>query len=286
MSKELAKIIALKFIQRRDVKAVQFKNGSWSPDSEVKFGDHGSGWRLSDVQKHLDKEAVYGHYLLDADSHARVFVFDIDLTDRKDESGKPLGSYVDMPGLTGSIAGMSNEEFDASIQIHEGINARELWQARKNAKARAWYKLKMMELAHKFTSACVELGVPTAAAYSGSKGIHVYGFTGNMPASEVREGALLAMDIVGEFEPSKGKNFYRHVNQDPLHGYPNFELEVFPKQSNLEGKSLGNLVRLPLGMNYKSPKDPTFFLDLKAPMGQFRPHPRPIELLQSGNPYI
>jgi hypothetical protein len=285
VSKDLAKIIALKFIQRRDVKAVQFKNGSWSPDSEVKSGNHGLGWKLSDIEKHLNKEAVYGHYLLDAEDRARVFVFDIDLV-AFDKNRPECNNYVSMPGLVGQPAGLTNEEFDAQTVVYEDVNPRELWHDRSQLQARAWYKLKMMELAHKFTSACVELGVPTAAAYSGSKGIHVYGFTGNMPASEVREGALLALDIVGEFEPSKGKNFYRHTNLDPITGYPTFELEVFPKQPTLEGKSLGNLVRLPLGMNHKSPKDPTFFLDLKAPMGQFRPHPRPIELLESGNPYI
>jgi hypothetical protein len=45
---------------------------------------------------------------------------------------------------------------------------------------------------------------------------------------------------------------------------------VYPKQASLAGKDLGNLLRLPLGRNNKS-KDPTFFMDMTAPLAEMRP---------------
>lgn len=278
MSKELAKLYAKRFIQRQDIKAVQFANGKWSPDTEVQYGDHGHGFDMASLLRHLDKRATYGHYLLDDNSMSKLFVFDIDLEQE--------GSYCKMPGLTEISPFLEDDQFDKHVEIFRDINPREIWQTRKNATARAWYKLQMRTLAQKFTKAITELGVECAAAYSGSKGLHVYGFTGSLPAAEVREGAMLVLDIIGDFEPSRGSNFFRHQNLDPIRGFPNFSVEVFPKQDNLDGKSLGNLVRLPLGVNQKSPRDPAFFLDLKAPMGELRQHPNPIELLTSGNAYI
>lgn len=283
MSKELAKLLAQKFIQRRDVKAIQFPNGDYVPDFKMKNpGRHGLGFSMNNLLDHLDGKSTYGHYVLDTDSHARLFVFDIDL--------QKTGNYVIMPGAYDAHADfISNKEWDDSVKVIENVNPRELWKSRKkeDAAARDWYKLQMKTLAHKFTSAILEVGVlgGTAAAYSGNKGIHVYGFTGDLDAKEVREGALLVLDMLNEFEPSRGQNFYRHKNLDPVHGFQNFSIEVFPKQDSLENKSLGNLVRLPLGKNQKS-TDPTFFLDLKSPMAVMRPHPDPIELLKSGNPYV
>lgn len=282
MSKELAGIIAKRFIQRRDIKAVQFENGAWSPDTEAKYGNHGHGFDFPSLMRHLNKEATYGHYLLDADSHSRVFVFDIDLD--------KTGNYVELPGISsgeGLTTGIDDQTFDANTRVFEDVSPRDLWLTRtpSAAPARAWYKMQMRLLAHRFTAAVTELGLPCAAAYSGSKGVHVYGFTGDLPAAEVREAALLTLDMVGDFVPHRGQVFYKHKNPDPIRGFANFTVEVFPKQSSLDGKSLGNLVRLPLGRNQKS-SDPTFFLDMKAPMAELRPHPDPVELLTTGNAYV
>ena len=69
-------------------------------------------------------------------------------------------------------------------------------------------------------------------------------------------------------------------------GYPNFDLEVYPKQDSLADKDLGNLLRLPLGRNLKNPADPTFFLDLTTPPGVMVPHGNPVQLLETGDPYL
>lgn len=222
---------------------------------------------------HIGGERTYGHYLLSAESEAKLFVFDIDISTRiNPDTKQPEGTWVDFE--TG--------------EVHDGVNPLLLWgtRTREAAPARAWLKYQLKLIAHRFCTEIQAIGVECAAAYSGHKGIHVYGFTGRMPASEVREAAMLVLDRMDEFEPYRGQNFWRHKNPEPEHGFQNFSIEVFPKQTSLgDGKSLGNLVRLPLGVNHKAPKDPTFFLDMTAPLAQFTPHPDPVELLKTGNPF-
>lgn len=280
MTKELAGLIAKRFIQRRDIKAVQFKNGSWSPDARLEHPEpyNPVGFKMPHLLDHLSGKRTYGHYLLDTDDKCRVFAFDIDL--EKD------GYFIDLPPYNTLSDEITEAEFDKLIKPIQ-CNPRELWMGRHNRAARAWFKYQMHMLAHKLCATILdELDIGCAAAYSGSKGIHVYGFTGEMPAKEVREAALLVLDVLDEFEPSRGTNFFRHKNSDPYHGFPNFSLEVYPKQVSLEGKDLGNLLRLPLGKNQKNSKDPTFFLDLTAPLSELAPHRDPVQLLERGNPFL
>ena len=128
-----------------------------------------------------------------------------------------------------------------------------------------------------------ELELPCAAAYSGGKGVHVYAFTGPISASDAREGARIVLDSVGGWSPSRGDNFFRSTDNDPVTGFPNLSIEVFPKQNTLDGKDLGNLMRLPLGRNLKS-SDPTFFIDVRSPMGQMIPVD-PVWALETSNPW-
>lgn len=283
MSKELATAFAKRFIQRRDVKAVQLdrqvyslKQGDWMPHRRKIAKDEYEylPWKMSDLTAHIAGEKTYGHYLLDADSKCKLFAFDIDL--------KTTGSWVRIPDLSGLDPSISNEEMEKLLVVSEDVNPRALWADRRAVEARTWYKYQMKQLAHKFLTKINELDIPCAAAYSGSKGVHVYGFTGSMPAKEVREGAMLVLDMLDEFEASKGRNFYEHKNKDPHMGFPSFSVEVFPKQDTLENKDLGNLMRLPLGKNEHNPKDPTFFLDMTTPLGVFSPHSNPLKLLETG----
>lgn len=231
---------------------------------------------MQHLQEHLAGTNTYGHYLLDKDSKCRLFAFDIDL--------EKTGSYVTLPNWEELDPNISDAEVDKLTVITEGVNPRELWLDRRAADARRWYKYQMKALAYKLVSACSEIGIGSAAAYSGAKGVHVYGFTGEMPAAEAREGAQMVLDLVDEFELYKGRNFYKHKNPDPFHGYQNFSIEVFPKQDSLKSKDLGNLMRLPLGRNQKT-NDPTFFLDMVTPLGMMVPHTDPVKLLESGDPF-
>lgn len=270
-------LFAKRFIQRRDVKAIQFSDGSWSPDTALRNlnGYAPLGFQMQHLTQHLNGTHTYGHYLLDANDRCRVFVLDIDLRKADD------GSWVEFPK-----GEMSNEEFDAQTRVVTNINPRRLWADRTNVQARTWFKYQMRVLADRFCRVIQnDLRLPCVSSYSGSKGVHVYGFLGDSPAKEVREAALLVLDLLDEFEATRGNNFFRHKDSDPRTGFQNFEIEVFPKQDTLAGKDLGNLVRLPLGRNLKS-NDPTFFLDMRAPLWSIQPHPNPASLLESGNPYI
>jgi hypothetical protein len=279
LSKELAELIAKRFIQRRDIKAVQFSNGAYSPDRELKHpSKYGPmGFKMSHLIDHLEKKHTYGHYLLDADSNCRLFCFDIDL--EKD------GFYIDLPPYNTMAEETTEEEFK-KLYSPIACNPREMWSDRRNTAARNWLKFQMKMMATKLAGVITkDLGLECAVAYSGSKGVHVYGFTGVMPASEARAAAMLVMEILDhEFELHRGESIFRHRNPDPYHGFQNFTIEVYPKQSSLENKDLGNLLRLPLGHNLKS-SDPTFFLDLTTPMADFAPHRDPISLLKTGQPF-
>lgn len=276
MSTSLPALIAKRFIQRRDVKAIQFDNGDYVPDSKLKDSTrHGNGFKMSHLNAHLEGTESYGHYLIDENDKCRIFCLDVDL--------EQTGSYVEMPSDWSNI--QDDADLTDAMNVHE-CNPREAWADRRNVHARSWYKMQMKSIASRFASVITkDLQLPCAVTYSGNKGIHVYGFLGESNAKDCREAGLLALDLTDEWDAFRGKNFYHHRNSDPVLGYPSFSVEIFPKQDSLEGKNLGNLLRLPLGVNRKKPKDPTFFLDLTGPMGDFNPHKDPVQLLESGDPF-
>jgi hypothetical protein len=145
-------------------------------------------------------------------------------------------------------------------------------------------KLQFKTMAHMLAKSITEeLGLRCAVAYSGGKGVHVYGFTGTVLASEARLAAQIVLDDLGCFKLTKGVNFYKHTDEDPFTGFPNLSIEVFPKQNTLDGKDLGNLMRLPLGRNLKS-TDPTFFIDMTTALGDMTPVD-PIWALTTDSPW-
>lgn len=276
---ELASLIANRFIQRTDVKAVQMKSGAYMPDVSLEFpaAHEPLGWRGRHVLAHLEGKQSYGHYLLDQENNTKLFAFDIDL--------EKTGVWYEMPKWDGIDPNITDEDFEKLTKVHP-CNPREVWADRAATQARDWYKWQMSQLAHKFCGIIRrELGLPCAAAYSGSKGIHVYAFTGTIPAQEAREGALLVLEMLDEFEPLRGENFFRHKHGGVM-GFPSFSVEIFPKQTTVKNEDgYGNLMRLPLGRNLKS-TDPTFFLDLTSPVAKLKPHADPVRLLTTGEPYL
>jgi hypothetical protein len=264
MSDEIANLFASKFIARPDAKAIQFRNGAWSPHCEVnpETGKHDGPripWRREDLNAHLAGTKTFGHYLLSKESKCKLFAFDIDL---EKVGCLPAGPYF-----------AENEP-----DFYEEADLRGAWLNRAHP-GRDFMKLQFKQLAHELMSAIwTELELPCAAAYSGGKGIHVYAFTGLISAEEAREGAQIVLDSIGKFKPLKGEHFFKPTE------YDNLTVEVFPKQSSLDGKDLGNLMRLPLGRNLKS-SDPTFFIDMAtSPLAVMKPTD-PVHALTTQNPW-
>lgn len=258
----VADLFASKFIARRDVKAIQRPGGIYGVHTrDGKADGERIPWTRADLNAHISGQQTFGHYLLNPDDQVKLFSFDIDLEKNKPEANPPF-----MPGCWVQL----NPD-EGTSQIFP-IDAREAWRDRRHP-GRGWLKYQLKLAAHELMYVIhSELELPTACTYTGNKGLHVYAFTGLISAADAREGAQLVMDTLGKWAPSRGTNFYRSINQDPIEGSPNLTIEVFPKQDSLGGADgLGNLMRLPLGKNLKSPKDPTFFMDMRTPLGEFTP---------------
>lgn len=281
----LAGIVAKRFIQRRDVFAEQTSMGGYRP---VREGSDGPFTALKGrhLASHFSGEKTYGHYLLDPDNNCRLFAFDIDLEkNTPDDQPGPhfVGKYALAPNLE-TWTGTHEEWFEAHT-IHD-FDPRESWKDRAHP-SRPQVKMQMRFISHMLArSIREELDIETAVTYTGSKGLHVYGFTGPLPAEHVREAAQIVLDSLDCFTANRGKHFFKHNSSDPIDGFPNFSIEVFPKQISIGDGGFGNLMRLPLGRNLKSPKEPTFFVDMRAPMSELAPHPNPVALLESGNPWM
>lgn len=266
MSNELVDLIARKFIARRDVKASQNNQGSYSPVVDGRSGER-LPWTRQDVVDHLSGKKTFGHYLLDEDSMCKLFAFDIDLEKTKLDDRDNIiwqGKYPDPFAFDGA------DKFSGEII---DFNPREAWRDRAHP-SRAWTKYQLHLVAHQLLKGIEALGVPGAVAYTGAKGLHVYGFTGLINASDAREGAEIVLDTLSSFAggvaPIRGKSFFKFKNDDPIDGFPNLSIEVFPKQTSLDGKDLGNLMRLPLGRNRKT-ADPTFFVDMSDALTSLNP---------------
>lgn len=276
----VADLLAKNFIARRDVKAVQHKDGSWAPHREYNpaSGKHDGQyipWGRTDLNTHLDRTNTFGHYLLDTNANVKLFAFDIDLEQYNPKNPECKFYYP---------SGWGKDPLDEPGPSYNPIefDPRTDWQNRAHP-SREWLKYQLKTAAHELLAVIdKELQLPCAAAYSGGKGVHVYAFTGLLPAGEAIEGANIVLDILGKYEASRGNNFFKDTNQDHMQGLQNLCIEVFPKQTSIAEDGLGNLMRLPLGRNLKS-NDPTFFLDMTAPLGVMAPVD-PIHALK-GNPW-
>lgn len=260
----IAKLFAEKFIARPGVKAIQRANGDYNPID--------SKFTMPDLLAHIRGEQTYGHYLLNETNQCKLFVFDIDL-DKWDKIHPENNEYLRVPTAVDS---------DGVWHNFMPCDPREIWLDRSAAVARQYLKYQLRMTAQILAEAVTkQLEIPVAATYTGSKGLHVYGFTGLMPASDVREGAQLIIDSLSRFTQHRGNNFFKHKlvhlddpSRDETESYQCLTLEVFPKQVELDGGGYGNLCRLPLGVNKKNPKDPTFFLDFRTDFGLGAIHPR------------
>lgn len=266
MSAELVDLVARKFVARSDAKAQQRSDGSYAPVVlNPKTDRTPVKWSRDDFVKHLSGEQTFGHYMLDPkDSTVKLFAFDIDLEEQGLIPTKALEMGMPIPGVEDPW--YTNEDIEQWESTFEIGNPREAWHNRAHP-ARPWLKLQFRLFAHKFAAVINNtLELPCAVSYSGNKGVHVYAFTGRIPAHDAREGAQIVLDTIGDFaiKPKEASTF---KHPDFMH----MSVEVYPKQDSIKEGGFGNLMRLPLGKHLKSPKDPTFFMDMAAPLNEMRP---------------
>lgn len=257
-SKELAKLLAKHFIARPDVKAKQSRFGTYAPVH--------SKFTMPELVDHIEGKSSWGHYMIDQDDNVKLFALDIDLLEFRDQ--QPDVVYF-LPTTRDSYG-----EFGGWQQC----SPRQVWMSREQGPKRDFMKLQMRFLAQQFAAAVQkELDIKSIAAYSGSKGVHVYGLTGKISAGMAREGALLVLESLN-WELTRGKNIFTYAGSDspweaPGNNFHQFNIEIYPKQDSIadKEKNLGNLMRLPLGKNFKAMKDQAFFMDLREPFTVMKP---------------
>jgi len=255
-----------KFIARPDVKAIQNPHG-YQPhgrkDANKKYICY-YPWTLEDVVAHINGDKTFGHYLLDVDNTCKLFSFDIDLN----KIGMLPRLYLE-PEVIESGNEYDQGTIEAWTDSFEEVDLIEAWHNREDP-ARWYIKYAMMSYARILQREIIALGIPTAVAYSGNKGIHVYGFSGRMPAEEVRLGAKYVLDSL-PMKAVRGDIFFGW-NGDTFPEHKLFTVEVFPKQDTISNEGgFGNLMRLPLGTNLKNPDDPTFFVDMSTTRAVLQP---------------
>jgi hypothetical protein len=267
----VAKLFAQHLIIRPDVKAFQRDNGAWYPEH--------SKIEMTDLLRHLDGNSSMGHYTVSPEGMTKFFAFDIDLEEAKPDRG----IWYPMP-----VQCNCTPEEVCSWDDFENADPRGEWKSGAMTTCTERFLIyQLRTMAHLLADTTEQtLGVRTAVAYSGSKGVHVYALTGPISAADARAGAQIVLDQTNRFELLRGQNFFKHraIHDDPILDMPQLSVEVFPKQDSVEGKAekLGNLMRLPLGWNRNTPAGITHhrpqFLDVRHRMTEFKER-NPVEAL-------
>lgn len=248
---ELIRAIGNRFIERRDVKAVQGEGIAWQPVKE-KF-------TLKDFEDHLSGTRSFGHYLVSPEGNAKFFAFDIDLN--------KTGHWYTQEAGPGE---------------YTECNPREVWLD-ENHPGQWCLRYELRIIAESLVAKIDRLtSLPVAVASSGGKGLHVYGFCGSRPASAVRYLAKMVMDEMSSWEPTKGGNFFQH--KDGV--YPNITIEVFPKQDEVGPDGFGNLMALPLGVHRGvNPPRSRHFCRFNVPIEQGWTVMDPLRALEGDSPW-
>lgn len=242
-SDDLLKELGQRYLSRRDAKALQHKGGAYMP---VRDGDATVPWKMGDLRAHVAGTASYGHYLVNADKKCKLFAFDIDLDKYVHEGEGDDGKPVYRLNSDGSK-----------------FSPRAVW-AGAETPAKRQYARQLRVLAEGLAYRCQRhLDIPAAVAYSGSKGVHVYAFTGDAIAADAIEAATLILRSF-TFDLVRGNVFWKHSSQ-----FEHLTIELFPKQAEIGADGFGNLMRLPLGVNLKG--GAAYFLDSRADDGVFKP---------------
>lgn len=251
--RSIVDLIGKRFISHNEKYAEQHSNGSYGPIP--------GAFTRPTLAAHLRGDRSYGHYLVSKeDDCVKLVAFDLDL---RNEPVEIDGHVCESP----RAALADPEHPDREVLV-----------------------LQLRMLAHHFSyrmrdiAADEKLQIKVAAAFSGSKGIHVYGwFRERYPAGKaIRFGHITLASFKHrgslDFITVRGKSTFRNEL-----AFGAVDVEIYPKQRSLDGKTHGNLMRLPLGKNRKTDGD-SFFLKPMAFDGdeyQFVPTD-PLHALEQG----
>lgn len=242
---DLPDLIATRFIQRPDVKAVQQPDGSYRPER--------APLTRADIEAHLAGQTTIGHYLVEPGGLARVLAFDIDLN--------PLW---ELPITHQTLLIHPREEWKRFGSWRHGLTM--------------GLRICANELAFRMK---VALGCPVAVAYSGSKGFHVYGFVGPAPAADIRKAGDAILRTPWTTGSGRAMTFDGDgvvYDRGPRSMY---SIELFPKTDDVDSDGLGYLMRLPLGINRKS-NERAFFVDQRMPFDELSAAD-PLQILRDGD---
>lgn len=267
MSAELENLLANKFIARTDVKAIQKPNLYMPVTHNGKPDGEREPWTREDLRDHLAGHRTFGHYMVNNDDECKLFAYDIDLT----KTGQWVGIEED-----GSWTDMEPKECEP----------RRAWlHSECPPHLRRYLTAQLREVAEHLARSVVDiLDLPVAIQYSGGKGLHVYAFTGPVSAADAKGAALEVLASAGRYEAWRGEVFWREaVTPDLKLGNNAVEIEVFPKQGSLDGKDLGNLMRLPLGIHRRTGQR-AYFVDCASEVTAL-PEADPTDAMTEGNPW-
>lgn len=247
---EIVRLLGERFISRKGVKAFQDTHGNWFPEKCQACRQSGDTclhcpMTLADFEAHLAGTKTMGHYLVEPEGNTcKFFAFDLDVRKPSKHDAPDLYLPVDDEGVY--------------------YNPRDAFldEAHPMAPAlRTQLRILAEGLALRVSS---QLGIAVAICESGGKGLHVYCFTGAIPAETARTLAHGSLESWGAFEPTRGQNFWRHK-----HDYQDVEIETFPKQATVSEDGLGNLMKLPLGVHRVTGRR-SRFLTVKSPLEVFQ----------------
>lgn len=262
---ELIRSLGTKFIERRDVKAVMDEPMPGKGGPPLPWQPIRSPFTMEDFAAHLEGRRTFGHYMVSpVEDTCKLFALDIDLRENKPAKLDKDGEIA-VPAFEGVY-------YDDTQKGFLPCNPREDW-GKVDHPARPYLTRHLAIVANLLAQVTAELGIDVAVSLSGNKGLHVYGFTGPIKASFAKESAIEVLKEL-DFYEERGDVFFGHV------GYPNLMVEVFPKQDSLDGKDLGNLMALPLGIHRKTGKKKQFVrvssdsitvIDPHEALGGYRP---------------
>ena len=263
MADEVIAKLGEMFVARKDAYAFQVADGSWraAQDNEQRP----LPFTMTGLRDHLAGSRTLGHYVVNQDNQTKIFCFDIDL--RKmvrgtEEDARPtyLKVWGEEPALIDPRGCYLEHGDDADL-----------------LKIRDQLRFQMRALAEGLGHAVWRVtGKQVAVVDSGRKGLHVYALYGDLTdAKVVRADAEKVLEQLG-FIPTKGSNFFMHRTD-----YDCFEIELFPKQVDMDGKEYGNLLGLPLGI-HRSTGVRKDFCDLRVGMDRGWQSVNPMEVLEKG----